>query len=67
MLDANNVVAQFTIRDRRKNYPLYCWILEILYCNPKGRRALLRIPTTEGCCLQEYLAHNKTPTPLGPS
>ena len=24
----------------------YCWILEILYCNPKGRRALLRIPTT---------------------
>ena len=27
---------------------LYCWILEILYCNPKGRSALLRIPTTEG-------------------
>ena len=25
---------------------LYCWILEILYCTPKGRRALLRIPTT---------------------
>jgi len=25
---------------------LYCWILEILYCSPKGRRALLRIPTT---------------------
>ena len=25
---------------------LYCWILEILYCIPKGRRALLQIPTT---------------------
>ena len=22
---------------------LYCWILEILYCTPKGRRALLRM------------------------
>ena len=27
---------------------LYCWILEILYCNPKGRRALLRVPSTVG-------------------
>ena len=27
---------------------LCCWIFEILYCNPKGRRALLRIPSTEG-------------------
>ena len=28
-------------------YPdiLYCWILEILYCDPKGRRAL---PRTQG-------------------
>ena len=25
---------------------LYCWILEILYCDPKGRRALLRTTTT---------------------
>ena len=25
---------------------IYCWILEILYCTPKGRRALLRIPTS---------------------
>ena len=25
---------------------LYCWILEIICCMPKGRRALLRIPTT---------------------
>ena len=27
---------------------LYCWILEILYCDPKGRRTLLRVPSTEG-------------------
>ena len=27
---------------------LYCWILKILYCNPKGRRALLWIPSTKG-------------------
>ena len=27
---------------------LYCWILEILYCHPKGRRALLRVPSTAG-------------------
>jgi hypothetical protein len=27
---------------------LYCWILEILYCNPKGRRALLRVPSAAG-------------------
>ena len=32
----------------REPSALYCWILEILYCNPKGRRALLRIPSTEG-------------------
>ena len=27
---------------------LYCWILEIFYCDPKGRRGLLRIPSTVG-------------------
>ena len=27
---------------------LYCWILEIRHCTPKGRRALLRVPSTEG-------------------
>jgi hypothetical protein len=32
----------------REPSALYCWILEILYCNPKGRRALLRVPSTEG-------------------
>jgi hypothetical protein len=30
----------------REPSALYCWILEILYCTPKKRRALLRIPTT---------------------
>ena len=30
----------------RETSALYCWILETLYCNPKGRRALLRIPST---------------------
>ena len=37
---------------------LYCWILEILYCNPKGRRALLRVPSTVGrsvCLCWEHL------------
>ena len=33
---------------RREPSALYCWILEFLYCDPKGRRALLRIPSTEG-------------------
>ena len=32
----------------REPSALYCWILEILYCNPKGRRTLLRTPSTEG-------------------
>ena len=27
---------------------LYCWILGILYCDPNGRRALLRVPSSEG-------------------
>ena len=32
----------------REPSALYCCILEILYCTPKGRRALLWIPSTEG-------------------
>ena len=31
----------------REPSALYCWILEILYCTPKGRRALPRIQSTE--------------------
>ena len=36
-----------TPRGRKPAYSTE-WILEILYCSPKGRRALLRIPSTEG-------------------
>ena len=37
-----------TLASHREPSALYCWVLESLYCNPKGRRALLRIPSTEG-------------------
>ena len=37
-----------TIYPHCQTSALYCWILEILYCNPKGRRAYLRVPSTEG-------------------
>jgi len=41
----------------------YCWILEILCCYPKGRRALLRVPSTEGrgVCLCWALSKPKGP------
>ena len=44
---------------------LYCWILEILNCNPKGRRALLRIPTTEGRSVCLCWAKSKPKGPKG--
>ena len=44
---------------------LYCWILEILYCTPKGRRALLRIPTTEGRSVCLCWAKSKPKGPKG--
>ena len=49
---------------RREPSALYCWIFEILYCNPKGRRALLRIPSTEGrsVCLCGAPSKPKGPT-----
>ena len=40
-------------------YALYGWILEILYCNPKGRRALLRIPPPEGRSVCLCWEHSK--------
>jgi hypothetical protein len=52
-----NTKHQSTKAPRVKDHPLdthrepsalYCWILEILFCTPKGHRALLRIPSTEG-------------------
>ena len=33
---------------RREPYALAGWIQEILYCDPKGSRAFLRILSTEG-------------------
>ena len=44
---------------------LYCWILEILYCAPKGRRALLRIPSTEGRSVCLCWAKSKPKGPKG--
>ena len=44
---------------------LYCWILEILYCNPKGRRAVLRTPSTEGRSGCLYWAPSKPKGPKG--
>jgi len=43
----------------------YCWILEILYCNPKGGRALLRIPSTEGRGVCLCWAKSKPEGPQG--
>ena len=47
---------------------LYCWILEILYCNPKGRKAFLRVPSTEGrsVCLSWASSKPKGPKGLKP-
>ena len=42
---------------------LYCWMLKILYCNPKGRRALLRIPSTEGRSVCLCWEHSKQKGP----
>ena len=44
---------------------LYCWILEILYCNPKGRRALLRVPSTVGRSVCLCWEHSKPKGPKG--
>ena len=44
---------------------LYCWIHEILYCNPKGRRALLRMPSTEGRSVCLCWAPSKPKGPKG--
>ena len=45
---------------------LYCWILEILYCTPKGCRALLRTPSTEGRSVCLCWAPSKPKGPKGP-
>ena len=45
---------------------LYCWILEILDCDPKGRRALLRIPSTVGRSVCLCWAPSQPKGPTGP-
>ena len=50
----------------REPSALYCWILEILYYNPKGRRALLRTPSTEGRSVCLCWAPSKPKGPKGP-
>ena len=44
---------------------LYCWILQFLYCDPKGRRALLRVPSTEGRSVCPCWAKSKSKGPKG--
>jgi len=50
------------LASRREPSALEGWILEVLYCCLKGSRAT----EERGVRLQGYLAHKKTPTPLGP-
>ena len=45
---------------------LHCWILEILYCTPKGCRALLLIPSTEGRSVCLCWAKSKPKGPKRP-
>ena len=51
------------LKDLKDPSALYCWILEILYCDPKGRRALLRVPSTveRSVCLCWALSKPKGP------
>ena len=44
---------------------LHCWILEILNCTPKGRRASLRIPSTEGRSVCPCWAPSRPKGPKG--
>ena len=50
----------------RKPSALYCWILEILCCDPEGRRALLRVPSTVGRSVCLCWALSKPKGPKGP-
>jgi len=59
-------VYELVVSDtHREPSALYCWILEILYCTPKGRRALLRIPSTEGRSVCLCWEHSKPKGPKG--
>ena len=43
----------------REPSALYCWILEILDCDLKGRRALLRVPSSVGRSVCLCWEHSK--------
>ena len=43
------------------------WILQVLYCDPNGSRAFLRILSTEGRGVRIWWAHSKPKRPKQPS
>ena len=53
------------IDTHREPSALYCWILEILYCDPKGRRALLQTPSKVGRSVCLWWEHSKPKEPKG--
>ena len=59
------LINEYIVSDKVAAFP-YCWILEILDCNLKGCRALLRIPSTEGRCVCLCWAPSKPKGPQGP-
>ena len=53
------------IATHREPSALYCWILEILYSDLKGRRALLRVPFKVGRSVCLCWAKSKPKGPNG--
>jgi len=51
---------------RRELSALEGWILEVLYCDPKGSRAILRLLFTERPDVRLWWAHTKSQGPQGP-
>ena len=60
---SGNFIEDHPLDTHSEPSALYCWILEILYCDPKGLRALLRVPSTVGrsVCLCWALSKPKGP------
>jgi len=56
---SNAPIEDHPLATRYEPSALEGWILEILYCDPKGSRAFLRILSTEGRGV--YLSGNTTP------
>ena len=59
-LDELEYPIEDPLATHREPSALYCWILEILDCNLKGHRALLRIPSTEGRSVCLCWKHSKS-------